>query len=245
VVQVSKKVSRGRGAAESWTGGALGVTEEPLAMTRGDMLKRVLALVVALPGAGMVAPAAAQAALAPHKPKHKRKPKHRPAHAHKVHSWPHSLKGLMQNAIGSKKGAMHARWDLPHVNFTIDLCYKVIAVAPGTTGSRGWLVYREKDAKNFYQVGFRATEVALVKRVGGKFIDMQTAPLRVDPGSEHMIRVTVIGDYHRVWQLNEDKTLGPQLLDHHDSTYRRGLSFSYYTEPGVNACWEEAKGKVL
>lgn len=167
------------------------------------------------------------------------------AHAGKVTSWPHSLKKLMQNAIGSKNGAMHMRWDLPHDDFAIDLCYEVIEVAPGTKGSRGWLVYREKDAKNFYQVGFRAKEVAIVKRVSGRFIDMQTAPLEVAPGSQHMIRVTVRGDHHKVWLLNKDKTVGALLLDHHDSTYRTGLSFSYYTEPGVNACWEEAKGKVL
>jgi len=167
------------------------------------------------------------------------------AHAGKIPSWSHSLKKLMQNAIGSTNGAMHMRWDLPHDDFAIDLCYEVIEVVEGTKGTRGWLVYREKDAKNFYQLGFRPTELALAKRVAGHFSDMQTTPHQVDPAHEVMVRLTVVGDHHRVWQLNRDKTVGALLLDHHDSTYLHGKSFSYYTTPGVNACWEEAKGKVL
>ena len=167
------------------------------------------------------------------------------ARAGRVRSWSHSLKKLMQNAIGSTNGAMHMRWDLPHDDFTIDFCYEVIKVVEGTKGNRGWLVYREKDAKNFYQLGFRPTELALAKRVTGHFSDMQTTPHQVGPGHDVMVRLTVVGDHHRVWQLNRDKTVGALLLDHHDGTYLNGKSFSYYTAPGVNACWEEAKGKVL
>lgn len=194
-------------------------------MNRRELLLRAATLLV-LPGTRLVAPA--------------------PAHAGKLPSWSHSLKKLMQNAIGSTNGAMHMRWDLPHDDFTIDFCYEVIEVVEGKKGNNlGWLVYREKDAKNFYQLGFRLTELALVRRVAARFSDMQTTPLQIDPAHELMVRLTVVGDHHRVWQLNRDKTVGALLLDHHDSTYLHGKSFSYYTAPGVNACWEEAKGKVL
>lgn len=196
-------------------------------MTRRELLLRAAA-VLALPAARLITVPSAHA-------------KSRV----KVASWSHSLKMLEQNAIGSKHGAMHMRWDLPHKDFTIDLCYEILEVAPGTKGSRGWLVYREKDAKNFYQCGFRTNEIAIVKRVGGRFIDMQTIKHDVKLGEEHMIRITVIGDHHRVWMLNKDGSRGAQILDHHDSTYMHGFSFSYYTEPGVHARWEEAKGKPL
>ena len=168
------------------------------------------------------------------------------AHAGRITSWSHSLKKLMQNAIGSTHGAMHMRWDLPHDDFTIDICYEVIQVAQGKKGPKvGWLVYREKDAHNNYQLDFRLTELALVKRVAQRATDMQKTPLLTDPEHELMVRLTVVGDHHQVWQLNRDKTVGALLLDHHDSTYMSGKNFSYYTVPGINACWDEVKGKPL
>jgi hypothetical protein len=192
---------------------------------RRELLLRA-AVLLALPGTRLLAPA--------------------PAYAGGVTSWSHSLKKLMQNAVGSTRGAMHMRWDLPHDDFTIDLCYEVIEVVKEKTNSKlGWLVYREKNATNFYQLEFRVTELALVKRVAGHFSDMQTTPLLIDPAHELMVRLTVVGGHHQVWQLNADKTVGKLLLDHRDSTYLSGKSFSYYTHPGVHACWEEAEGKPL
>ena len=168
------------------------------------------------------------------------------AHAGRVTSWSHSLKKLMQNGIGSTHGAVHMHWDLPHDDFTIDLCYDVIELAPGKQGPKlGWLVYREKNAHNNYQLDFRLNELALVKRVSSHATEMTKTPLKIDPAHELMVRLTVVGDHHQVWQLNPDKTVGALLLDHHDTVYMSGVSFSYYTVPGVNACWDEAKGKPL
>lgn len=191
-------------------------------MKRRELLLRAAAL-LAFPAARLLAPAS--------------------AHAGKIASWPHSLTNLMQNGVGSTQGPVHMHWDLPHDDFTVDFCY---VVSQGKKkGALAWFIYREKDAKNFYQLELRATELALVRRIAGTFSDMQKTPHLIDPAHELMVRVTVVGDHHQVWLLNPDKTVGALVLDHHDSTYLSGINHSYYTASGVNGCWEEAIGRPL
>ncbi len=113
--------------------------------------------------------------------------------------WPHQLATLVQDNRGSTQGAEHMHWDLPHKDHRIDFCWKWMA---GTaTGTLGWLVFREQDAQNFYQVEFRVKGIALVKRVAGVFSDMAFLPLPGVVGDEFMYRLEMIGNTYTLRTL--------------------------------------------
>ena len=168
-----------------------------------------------------------------------------PARTAAVVSWPHSLANLLQDdrpPVPSPGGASHTHWDLPHDNHRIDYCWKWMAGS--ASGTLGWLVFREQDAKNFLQVEHRVKGIALVKRVAGTFSDLAFFPRPVSPGAQFMQRLEMIGSDLSVYDLNTDGTVGARVLHATDSTYPSGVSFAYYSN-GVLGCWEFAKGVPL
>lgn len=166
----------------------------------------------------------------------------RTSRAAAVTSWPHSLENLMQNGVGSTSGSVHMHWDLPHDDFTIDLCFKVFNTHAGT---QGWFIWREQNSSNYYQLQMYSDKLSIVRRIAGVFVTIKTCPYVINPTREMMVRVTVVGDHHQVFVLNADGTAGALLLDVHDSTYMSGVNHSYYVAPGVNGCWDFARGRPL
>jgi hypothetical protein len=106
----------------------------------------------------------------------------------------------------------------------VDIAVSMKAVA-GSTDQGGGVVWRAKDAKNYYIARYNPLEdnYRVYKVDNGRRVELQSANIRRSPGW-HMLRVTMVGDHI---ECHYD---GKKYLDLKDSTFPAAGKIGLWTK---------------
>jgi hypothetical protein len=103
----------------------------------------------------------------------------------------------------------------------------------------GFLVFREVDSENFYEVDFRSTSTSFRRKLAGSHSDVASVSHGFGAvGHVYRIRLTMAGATFNVY--DRDQSLTTPILSWTDpeNRYPVGRNVSYYAQPGGNFCWE-------
>jgi hypothetical protein len=103
----------------------------------------------------------------------------------------------------------------------------------------GFIVFREQDSENFYELDFRSTSTSFRKKVNGTYSNVASVSHGFGAvGHVYRIRLTMAGATFKVY--DRDQSLTTPILSWTDpqNSYPVGRNLSYYAQPGGNFCWE-------
>jgi hypothetical protein len=115
----------------------------------------------------------------------------------------------------------------------VDITVKMKAIA-GSTDQGGGIVWRAKDAKNYYVARFNPLEdnYNLYRVVNGRRSEIKGSKARSTPGW-HSLRVTMIGD-HIMCYLD-----GKKYLDAKDSTFKEAGKIGMWTKSDAQSHFDD------
>jgi hypothetical protein len=100
----------------------------------------------------------------------------------------------------------------------------------------GFIVFREMDVENFYQLNINATSVQLQNKINGIYYVVASAAGGYgQQGTEYLLRLQMADNTFTV----SDRNTGKQLIQWTDPANRHpvGYNVSYYAKPGSEVCW--------
>lgn len=154
------------------------------------------------------------------------------------------IRDMLQDNLANTVTSMNDHFDVAQgANYDIDLCW-----APMAGKVRGWLVFREHDPKNFYQLDFFPDRLGFGKKVQGVMTKVAFVPERIDPDHPVMCRLEMRGNTFRTIEQNPaSATYGEAILEwtDPDNAFPFGYAVSHYTGPGCTACWEDVSGRPV
>jgi len=143
---------------------------------------------------------------------------------------------LMQDNSANTTSSMNSHQDLPQGSrYTLDWTW-----APVSGAVRGWVVFREQDSQNFYQVDMFSDHVDIARKVAGTLVTQVGASRTIDAAHPAHLRLLENGVRFELYDLDS----GALLIDWTDpgAYFPTGKSISLYTGPGANACFDSVVG---
>lgn len=161
----------------------------------------------------------------------------------------HTIDRLVEDARGLAN-PVKARFEGKHIGSSIDPYQIDMTVEKmSSTGSGGFLVFRELDSENFYQLDFRATYMKLSKKIaptpGGNGVMTEVARGGRGfgaPFQPYSVRLVMTDNRFRVYEATD---LTTPVMDWADAanSFPVGRNVSYYTTPGTLFCWERVEAR--
>lgn len=109
-----------------------------------------------------------------------------------------------------------------------------------STGSGGFLVFREQDEENFYQLDFRSTSMIFKVKVNGVYTTVASVSGHGFGAVDNLYRVRLLLKGNTFELYERDQSLAIPILTWTDPNNRFpvGKNLSYYATPGTLFCWE-------
>lgn len=157
----------------------------------------------------------------------------------------HSIVELEQLNFVDRVNDVHTHFDGAHGDYIIDFDHKFMRTAAGKT-TNGWLVFRELDAQNFYQLRLQGPGILFERKLAGALVRTGAASWPTAFNVVRSVRLTMISNTMRVYDRHRSLTAPVLTYTDPDNEYPTGGSVAYYTARGNDACWENviARGAV-
>jgi hypothetical protein len=154
---------------------------------------------------------------------------------------PHTVIDLLMDLRGNTVDNLHNHFDCGNSDQIVDFIWR--PMSGGSAIDHGWLVFREVDAENFYQLDLFNDRMYFGRKVAHTFVNQPTLYRNVVEGV-HDLRLTMVGNR---FDLYGRENLASPILTYVDSENRFpvGVSFSYYTGPDTLTCWESVEAVII
>jgi hypothetical protein len=112
-----------------------------------------------------------------------------------------------------------------------------------STGLGGFLVFREQDEDNFYQLDFRSSSMIFKEKVGGTYFTRASVTGQGFGAVNHLYRVRLMLKGSTFELYNRDSSLAVPILTwtDPDNSYPVGRNLSYYATPDTLFCWDRVQ----